>query len=173
MTVFDTTTDLDWLAKAEQAEAEQDAESARLDAELSAEFAQAVNDKLTKLGITPHSPASVSDGRLEPAVLTLPDAARKHFGVHASFDEDEGGVELLVSDYRQSGVGSFMGLRSSGYKLHTVREVLWVRSRGPRREKPEPAALAADTVAIVEALGSLESAVRDLRDAVACGLSRP
>ncbi|RNG30371.1 hypothetical protein [Streptomyces botrytidirepellens] len=102
-----------------------------------------------------------------PRCLSPAAPDEKFYGVHATYDEDEGKVELRVSDYRQE--GGFKGLASTDCQLDSARSVILARRLGPRYTGYTPAPPSGDALAIVQALGNLQATV----EAVARSLSRP
>ncbi|MFI5814936.1 hypothetical protein ACIA7S_28755 [Streptomyces sp. NPDC051643] len=156
MTVTDTTPGMDWLAAAE---AEDAAHEARVDADsakIAAAMADELNKRLAEMGITPAVPATSQGGDIIPALLVPADPGRQFYGVHATVDEDEGGMVLLASDYRE---GGYEGLRRTYGHFHHVRSVLVVRRSGPIPEPAPAPQLSPDAQAIVRALGRLADAV--------------
>jgi hypothetical protein len=93
------TTAQDWLTEAEAEYAAQRAERIRRAGEFAADLAKDVNDRLADLGIVPFTPASGDASGYVVAALLVPAAIDEAlYGVHATFDEDEGQVALRVSD---------------------------------------------------------------------------
>jgi hypothetical protein len=169
VTTTDTTPTVAWLDEAEAMLAAEEAAAVRGDEEFAAGCAEMINEHLERLGITPVTPAhSDGKGRVVPALLTPLDADRKFYGVHATFDEEEG-VQLHVEDYRPTVQGGFYGLHLAVEHLVGVRNVVYARRHGPRPApavKPQPSL---DAQHIAAALDRLTAAV----DSVARNVSRP
>jgi hypothetical protein len=167
MTTTDTTTpDLAWLDKAEAVYAAEEATHSAESAEWAADLAKDVNERLAELGITPVTPASVTGDNVVPALLVPANSEGMLYGVHATFDEEDGLV-LLVSDHRLE--GGFEGLRRTYSDFNSVRSVVNARRGSPVNEpapKPRPSL---DAQVIVDALDRLTNAV----ESVARNVSRP
>lgn len=170
-----TTPDMSWLEKAEaEAAAESEAEFRAERDQYATELANAVNEKLTELGITPLTPASSDTcGNLIPAQVTPEDPHAPFYGVWATFNDDEGHVELHVRDYRPEGQRIFDGLQLSAKKFISVQQVLRARREGPQQNGTERPAISSERPvispearAIVQAMNGIRTELRDLRSAV-------
>lgn len=165
------TPNLDWLDQAEAKLAADRAEDALVDEAFAMDLARDVNAALAELGIVPVTPASTDgEGRLVPALLVGPDVEKRFYGVHAGYDEDEGVVGLLVSDYESGPAQQFEGTKPSTIShLTAVVDVLRARRHGPARVPAPVPPLSREVQAIVNALDELRVAV----ESVARSASRP
>lgn len=158
----------EWLVEAEEEYAKAEALSKASEEEYASKLAQAVNNRLDALGITPIEPARTDGrGRLFPAFLAPEDPERKLHSVHATYDEDRFEVCLLAGG---------LGLEEpepTGYHLHhemkrstALYDIAVVRRSGPMPPRMRPERPSVDAQAIVAALGDLKEAVDTLTRAV-------
>lgn len=152
-----------WLALAMQESAAKQTEQATRTEKWAADVAQAINDRLAELEITPLNRAATDgQGHVIPAILLAAVPEENLFEVHATYDEESDGVTLLGAAHDDPELRDLGLLISHCYPAEARSRILCAYENGPAPLPPAPVQLSPDTEALVDALKDIQDILCDI-----------